>query len=256
MADSMIKTAARSTPILGVPVSLVTVSSATRTILDWVGKGGTGHYVCVRDVHGVMLAQSDPALMAAHLQADMVTPDGAPLALIAKRRYPGSVARTCGSDLFESILRGGVPAGTRHYFFGGKPGVAEELARRVAKHHPEIVIAGTGTPPFGPVSATEDAELTQQIIAARPDIVWVGLSTPKQELWMAGHRDELPEMTLIGVGAVFDFYIGAVRRAPAWMSTVGLEWLFRLASEPRRLWRRYLVIAPHFVGKILFKQRG
>ena len=241
--------------ILGVPVSLVTVTSATQRILGWVKSRDAGRYVCVRDVHGVMLAQDDGALLKAHRDADMVTPDGMPLAFIARRRHPGMVGRTCGADLFAELLREGLPAGTRHFFFGGKPGVAEELARIAVTRNPGLIVAGTATPPFGPLSLEEDAALTRRVADAAPDIVWVGLSTPKQELWMADHRQSLPGAVLIGVGAVFDFYIGAVRRAPLWASNAGLEWLFRLASEPRRLWRRYLILAPRFVLRVALERR-
>lgn len=238
-----------ATRVLGVPVSLVSLAVAVQTIIGWC-EVGTAHFVCVRDVHGIMRAQEDPEVMALHDRAGLVTPDGMPLVWLARYRGHAEVDRACGSDLVIELCRLSVDKGLRHYFYGGKPGVAERMAAALGERYPGLQVAGTYTPPFRALTAEEDAEVTAAIVAACPHIVWVGLSTPTQEYWMRDHVDRIPGATLMGVGAAFDFHTGDVKRAPQWMRTRGLEWLHRLVSEPRRLWRRYLVLAPRFLARV------
>lgn len=238
-----------ATRVLGVPVSLINMQKAVSTILSWIGQGQS-HYICVRDVHGVMRAQEDADLLEIHDGAGMVTPDGMPLVWIARWRGHAEVSRVCGADLVAELCAATVEPGIGHYFYGGKPDVAERMASALTALFPGLKVAGTGTPPFGPMSVEQDVVATETIAAAKPGVVWVGLSTPKQEYWMRDHVGRIPGATLIGVGAAFDFYAGDVKRAPRWMHHSGLEWLHRLGSEPRRLWRRYLVMAPQFVLKI------
>lgn len=244
-----------ATRILGIPVSLVDLNKAVATILDWC-EAGSAHFVCVRDVHGIMRAQEDPALFALHQQAGLVTPDGMPLVWLARHRGHAHVGRACGADLVQELCRRSVERGYRHYFYGGKPGVAERMAQALSEQYPGLQVAGTSTPPFRAMTAEEDAQATQEIVAARPHIVWVGLSTPTQEFWMRDHVGRIPGATLMGVGAAFDFHAGDVKRAPRWMQKSGLEWLHRLLSEPRRLWRRYLVLAPRFVVRAAREEWG
>lgn len=239
-----------ATRILGVPVSTINISVAVSTILAWVDKR-TSQYICVRDVHGIMLGQNDPALADIHLRAGLITPDGMPLVWILKARGYKDSGRVCGADLVAALCHASQESGVRHYLYGGKPGVGERMAAELVRLYPALQIVGCSAPPFRPLTPEEDAQATAQIAAARPDIVWVGLSTPKQEYWMRDHLDRIPGATLIGVGAAFDFYTGEVKRAPSWMQGSGLEWLHRLLREPRRLWRRYLILAPNFVFLIL-----
>lgn len=235
------------------PVSLVDMPRAVDTILGWIDNR-SAHFICVRDVHGVMRAQDDPDLQAIHEAAGMVTPDGMPLVWLSRRRGHEGVSRVCGADLVDALCEASSRIGARHYFYGGKPGIAERMAASLKARHPGLNVVGTATPPFGALSDEEDAEATAAISAASPDIVWVGLSTPKQEYWMRDHVGRIAGATLIGVGAAFDFYAGDVKRAPTWMQKVGLEWFHRLASEPRRLWRRYLVMAPKFVARVAMSE--
>lgn len=244
-----------ATRILGVPVSLVGLDSAIATIVDWC-TSRTPHFVCVRDVHGIMRAQEDPSLLALHDQAGLVTPDGMPLVWLARRRGHAEVSRACGADLVDELCRVSVKYGFRHYFYGGKPGVAERMAEVLKARFPGLQVVGTATPPFRAMTPDEDAAATAAITAADPHIIWVGLSTPTQEFWMRDHVGRIPGATLMGVGAAFDFHAGDVQRAPRWMQRSGLEWLHRLASEPRRLWRRYLVLAPRFVLRATREQLG
>jgi N-acetylglucosaminyldiphosphoundecaprenol N-acetyl-beta-D-mannosaminyltransferase len=237
--------------VLGVPISVTTLAAASKAIQDWA-QDDSGRLVFVRDVHGVMQAQDNPELMRLHHDAAMVTPDGMPLVWLGQLAgLP--VARTCGPDLMECVLRESRSSGLRHYFYGGKPGVAEALKDAFERRFPGVRIVGTGMPPFRPLTGDEIRQAADAFNASGADVVWIGLSTPKQELLM---RDLAPHVrsTLVGVGAAFDFHTGAVRRAPGWMQRAGLEWSWRLASEPRRLWRRYLVMAPAFVWRIVFSR--
>jgi N-acetylglucosaminyldiphosphoundecaprenol N-acetyl-beta-D-mannosaminyltransferase len=217
------------------------------------------NYVCFRDVHGVMASQRNPELQAAHENAGMVVPDGMPLVWLSRLAgFPGT-GRVCGPDFMPALCRRSAMTGYRHFFYGGAPGVAERLATNLHRQVPDLQLAGTYSPPFRPLTPAEDAEVVRMINEANADIVWVGLSTPKQEKWMMDHVGRVTAPVLLGVGAAFDFHAGTVRRAPAWMQQSGLEWLFRLLSQPRRLWRRYLVLAPAFLflaaGQILGLKR-
>ena len=238
------------TRILGIPVSLITMRTAVETIAGWAAIEEP-NFVCIRDVHGVMRAQEDQELRAIHEKAGLVTPDGMPLVWVARQRGHKHVERVCGADLVAALCDRSQELGLRHYFFGGKPGVAERMAGELTRRFPKLKVAGCSTPPFRTLSPAEDELATSEIVTTRPDIVWVGLSTPKQEYWMRDHVGRIPGATLIGVGAAFDFYAGDIKRAPKWMQRSGLEWLHRLASEPRRLWRRYLILAPKFLAALV-----
>ena len=241
--------------ILGVPISLVDLKTAVATILLWT-KNRVANYVCIRDVHGLMISLRDPEVMNIHHAAGMVTPDGMPLVWISKWRSKLPVERVCGADLVDALCNDGQSRGLRHYFYGGKPGIAESMIRNLKAKYPDLVVAGFHTPPFRSLTEEEDAAIVDAINKSSAQVVWVGLSTPNQEFWTREHVGQINGATLIGVGAAFDFHSGAVTRAPKWMQKSGFEWLHRLLSEPRRLWRRYLVIAPAFVVKIVREEIG
>lgn len=233
--------------VLGLPVSVTTIDHARDRISHWAGDQ-VGRFICVREVASLMASVDDPSLLALHEAAAMVVPDGMPLVWIGKRRgLP--VERTCGPDLFDEVCKVSAERGLKHYFYGGKEGVADILAEKCRSRYPGIEIVGTECPPFRPVTEAEDAATVERILASGADIVWIGISSPKQDVWMHGHYQRLPQ-TLIGIGAAFDFHSGAVKRAPRWMQRTGLEFLHRLCSEPRRLWRRYLVLAPRFLWRV------
>lgn len=238
-----------ATRILNIPISTVNMHTAVETIMGWITRRAP-HFICVRDVHGIMRAQDDAELAEIHERASLVTPDGMPLVWILRSRGYRLTSRVCGADLVAALCEASLKTGARHYFFGGKPGVAERMSTELTRQFPGLKVAGLCTPPFRALTHEEDTTITDAIAAASPDIVWVGLSTPKQEYWMRDHVARIPGATLIGVGAAFDFYAGDVKRAPKWMRGSGLEWLHRLASEPRRLWRRYLILAPKFLIKV------
>lgn len=245
--------------VLGVPVSLVNMQSAKLTILNWARKGSP-KTVFVRDVHGLMRALDDSTLLALHENASMVVPDGAPLTWIGRLRGFGlKIGRTPGADLMDEICRDSVREQLGHYFFGGKPGVAEKMAEKLTERYPDLRIVGIHSPPIREIDAStplEHDELSEieAIKTVAPDFIWIGLSSPKQEFWMMKAAPLLCHGVFLGVGAAFDFHSGEVARAPRVMRDNGFEWLHRLLSEPRRLWRRYLVLAPRFVIMVLAEQ--
>jgi N-acetylglucosaminyldiphosphoundecaprenol N-acetyl-beta-D-mannosaminyltransferase len=241
--------------VLGVGVSPVSRAQAIAVIDGWIGAGDR-QYVCVSGVHGVMESQRDPTLRAIHNGAGMVVPDGMPLVWLSRLRGFPQVERVYGPDLLLSCCRRSLETKSRHFFYGGAEGVPERLVERLQTRFPGLLVAGMWSPPFRPLTPEEDAEAVRRINEARPDIVWVGLSTPKQERWMAEHRARIGAPVLIGIGAAFDFHAGLKRQAPRWMQRSGLEWLFRLATEPRRLWRRYLRNNPLFVWHIALQAVG
>jgi N-acetylglucosaminyldiphosphoundecaprenol N-acetyl-beta-D-mannosaminyltransferase len=232
--------------ILGVHVSAIDLDTATARLEDWI-RAGTPNYVCITGVHGVMESWRNPALREIHNAAGMVTPDGMPLVWMAHRLGFPNVRRVYGPDLMRRVTSLSAKHGYRNYYFGGRPGTPERLHAALLRAHPRLQFAGTFSPPFGAISEAEDEAIVQKINATMPDIVWVGLSTPKQERWMASHIGRISAPVLVGVGAAFDFLAGDKMQAPVWMQQNGLEWLFRMATEPRRLAGRYIRNNPAFV---------
>jgi len=207
-------------------------------------------------VHGVMESQSDETVRLIHNSAGMVTPDGMPLVWLSRLRGQHHVERVYGPDLMLACCERFVTRRYRHFLYGGADGVAERLAGRLEERFPGLLTVGTFTPPFRPLSEQEDDEVVRHINEAQADIVWVGLSTPKQERWMFEHRDRLSAPVLIGVGAAFDFNSDLKIQAPRWMQRNGLEWLFRMLTEPRRLGPRYLANNPLFLWKAFLQGIG
>jgi N-acetylglucosaminyldiphosphoundecaprenol N-acetyl-beta-D-mannosaminyltransferase len=232
--------------ILGVGVSAIKLDDAIAAVEGWIEKRKP-HYVCITGVHGVMESRKDPRLRDIHNQADLVAPDGMPLVWISRWLGATQVERVYGPDLMRAITARSPARGYRHFYYGGAPGVASQLAAALTAANNGLNVVGTLCPPFRPLTPEEDDEVVAQINAAAPDIVWVGLSTPKQEYWMASHIGLIKAPVMIGVGAAFDFLAGTKKQAPTWMQQHGLEWLYRLCMEPRRLWRRYAYIVPGFL---------
>jgi len=234
--------------VLGVHVSAIDRPTAVAEIERFVA-ARTRTYVCVTGVHGVMESQRDPALRDIHNRSGLTTPDGMPMVWAAHRAGATETRRVYGPDLLLDVCDRMPDA--RHFFFGAGPGVADELAHRLAARVPGLRIAGTMSPPYGAALAADSARIVAALNAADPDLIWVGLSTPLQERWMAAHRDALDAPVLVGVGAAFDIHAGRKPQAPAWMQRSGMEWLYRLSREPRRLAGRYLVNNPRFAVAIL-----
>jgi N-acetylglucosaminyldiphosphoundecaprenol N-acetyl-beta-D-mannosaminyltransferase len=236
--------------VLGVPVHAVTIEESVGTIAAWI-EAGEKSYVCVTGVHGVMESQRDDAVRDAHRRAGLVVPDGMPLVWCAHYAGATKTGHVRGADLTAKVLAEAERQGWRNYFYGSTDEVLTALQSRLVEMYPNLLIAGSKSPPYRPLTPEERQSYVDAINDARPDIVWVGLSTPKQELWMASNRDALHASALIGVGAAFDFHAGLKPEAPTWVRDSGLEWAYRLFREPKRLARRYLKNNPAFVRRIL-----
>ena len=232
--------------ILGVGVSAVNMPAAVRTIVGWI-EGGEQHYVCVVPVHSVMDCLRDDEHRRIVNRSGMTTPDGMPMVWLCRLKGFRHVRRVYGPDLMLEMCRVSQEKKFRHYFLGGAEGVPEKLVANLTDSLPWLEVGGLYSPPFRELTPIETDEMIARINESKADILWVGLGSPKQERWMAEHIEALDVPVVIGVGAAFDFHAGVKKQAPRWMQQSGLEWLFRLASEPRRLWKRYLRANPAFV---------
>jgi N-acetylglucosaminyldiphosphoundecaprenol N-acetyl-beta-D-mannosaminyltransferase len=233
------------TNVVGTGVSALSMDATVERVLN---PPADGAYVAVANVHSLMMSRSNPALAAAMADADMVTPDGMPLVWALKGMGHSDQERVHGMALATKAIERGLGSGVRHYFYGSSPATLAALESNLLASYPELALAGTYSPPFRPLTDEEAAEDAARILASGAQVVWVGLGAPKQELWMARMHPLLPGVTLVGVGAVFDWFAGNVTKAPDWMQKAGLEWLYRLSREPRRLWRRYIWNNPAYLG--------
>jgi len=231
--------------ILGMRVDATSYEKATRQVLDWA-RLGESRYVCVANVHMVMEAHDDPAFRELVNAADLVTPDGMPLVWLLRRKGFPQQERVYGPELTLRVCQMAAEEGIPVGFYGGRPEALEALVKNLQRRFPRLQVAYAFSPPFRPLSPAEDEEVIQAIRASGARILFVGLGCPKQERWMAEHKGRVPAV-MLGVGAAFDLHAGRVRQAPFWMQRMGLEWLFRLVQEPRRLWARYARHNPRFV---------
>jgi len=234
--------------VLGVGVSAINLDLAVAAIAQALEEGTRG-YVCVTGVHGVTEARHDPAFRAILNHSFLNTPDGMPMVWMGRLQGFRQMGRVYGPDLMLRVCEYTCSRGLTHFLYGGAPGVAQELKVRLEAQFPGLKIVGACSPPFRPLTSAEAEDLARQVKALRPDIFWVGLSTPKQEKFMAQYWQRLEATLFFGVGAAFDFHAGRLRQAPRWMRRNGLEWLFRLGCEPRRLWKRYLKNNPLFLAR-------
>ncbi|MDQ1511024.1 MAG: N-acetylglucosaminyldiphosphoundecaprenol N-acetyl-beta-D-mannosaminyltransferase [Actinomycetota bacterium] len=232
--------------VLGVGISAIDPDDALGEVTRWIDNG-IQHYVCVTGVHGVMESQGDADLLRIHNESGLTTPDGMPMVWAARLAGAKNTQRVYGPDLMLAVCERAAQRGWGCFLYGATDEVLDQLRSNLADRFPGLKITGTHSPPFRPLTPEEDAAVVREINESGAQIVWVGLSTPKQERWMASHIGRLNACAIFGVGAAFDMHAGMLRQAPRWMQRSGLEWLFRLASEPRRLWRRYAVNNPRFV---------
>jgi N-acetylglucosaminyldiphosphoundecaprenol N-acetyl-beta-D-mannosaminyltransferase len=232
--------------ILGIGVSAIDMPTALNEIEQWIVLRKS-RYVCVTGVHGVMESYRDPQLRIVHNAAGLVTPDGMPLVWMSWLMGFRHVRRVYGPDLMLALCERSTTRGYRHFIYGSTDDTLRLLSQRLCQRFKGLKIVGSYAPPFGPIGCEEEERAAGLIRAAAPDVLWVGLSTPKQERWMAEHVGRLGVPVMLGVGAAFDFHAGIKRQAPRWIGQSGLEWLFRLVTEPRRLWRRYLINNPTFL---------
>ncbi|MGR9173778.1 WecB/TagA/CpsF family glycosyltransferase [Rhizobiales bacterium] len=243
------------TNVLGVRVSAVNLESATGLIEKAI-EDRRKEYVCVRDAHGVVRCQKDPELRSIHNRAFLVTPDGMPLVWALRHAGHAESDRVYGPDLMLSVFDAGSSKGLRHFLYGATAETLGQLQTRLLAKYPQARIVGSYAPPFRQLSMQEETDIADRLNRSGADIIWVGLSSPKQELWMARMRERLDAPMLIGVGAAFDFHAGLKRQAPRIIQRSGFEWAFRLLCEPRRLWRRYALVVPTFISLTAFQRLG
>ena len=231
--------------VIGAKIDVVYWGGAVATLLRWAA-GRESRYVCACNVHSVVTAQSDERLAASVRGADMVVPDGAPVAWLMRKSGVEAQQRVSGPDLMWRYFAAAAVYGESVFLLGSTVDTLERLRGRIEATFPGLRVIGTYSPPYRPLSEDEDLALVQMLNESGASTVWVSLGCPKQEIWMAEHRDRVSSV-LVGVGAAFGFHAGTVRRAPEWMQRMSLEWLHRLLSEPRRLWRRYLATNTVFI---------
>ena len=242
--------------VLGVRVDAVQIPEVIARMEAWIRIKDMPRTIAVTGMHGVTEAKRNPAVRQVINAASLVVPDGMPLVWLGRWHGHALKRRVYGPELMLAFCEQCQGEDYRHFFYGGAPGAADLLAATLVRKFPRLIVAGTFCPPFRPLTAKEEAEIIRTVRAAAPDVLWVGMSTPKQERWMHQFRDALRVPVMVGSGAAFDLNTGRVSQAPAWMREHGLEWLFRLLAEPRRLWRRYLLRGPEFVWNVALELLG
>ena len=231
--------------VVSLDVNVVQFESLVRQLHE-LREAGRAGYVCFSTVHMVMESHDSPEFGEKVNGADIVVPDGMPLVWMQKLQGRKDANRVRANDLMMRLMQYAAANHLKVGFYGGKPEVIDAIKVRAAAELPQLKIVYAYSPPFRPLTEEEDERIVREINAANPDFLFMGLGCPKQETWMAAHRDRLSSI-MLGVGASFDFYAGNVKESPQWLGRLGLEWLYRLTQEPRRLWRRYLILNPRFM---------
>ncbi len=241
--------------ILGVPLDAQRFEEAITLLVQWSRDEGK-RYVCTCPVYTLMQARENPQVLAALNGAAMIAADGMPLVWVQQRRGQAEAERVYGPDMLLALCEQTAGSGIRHYFYGGLPGVPEQLTAHLRRLFPALEIVGYEAPPMSEIGATVDSVVVERLNRAGAHVIWIGLGSPKQDIWMAQYRPLLDAQLLIGVGAAFDFVAGTKAQAPRWMQRSGLEWLFRLVQEPGRLWRRYVIYNTRFLWALLREARA
>jgi len=233
--------------VLGVGISAISMADAVHYSDKFLQQDAPG-YICVTGVHGIMEAQDDEQFRRILNSSFLTTPDGKPTVWVGHWQGLTNMKRVYGPDFMLELCKLSVDRGYKHFLYGGRPGIAEELKEKLTLRYPGLEIVGTYTPPF--------RQLEEQLFEAKPDILWCGLSTPKQERFMARYSGRLPVKLMVGVGAAFDINSGNLKDAPKWMKDAGLQWLYRVIQEPRRLAGRYLKNNPRFLWLTFLQLTG
>ncbi len=237
--------------VFDVPTTAQSFDDAIQILTQWAIDTNGRRYVCFCPVYTLMMCREHTDVMQAVSGADMVTADGMPIVWMQRRLGHRYAERVYGPDVMRTLCAANSDQTIRHYFWGGLPGVVEQLTTALTAQNQNLKIAGMHSPPVQPIGPTPDPEVVARINDAGASVVWVGLGSPKQDRWMATYRPVLNAPLLIGVGAAFDMLAGSKPQAPHWMQRTGLEWLFRLQQEPKRLWKRYLIYNPRFIWLVL-----
>jgi N-acetylglucosaminyldiphosphoundecaprenol N-acetyl-beta-D-mannosaminyltransferase len=241
--------------VAGARIHAIRVPDAVSVMDEWISTKRLD-YIVLTGAHGIVEMQSDPKLLEINNRAGLTTPDGMPVVWLGRLKGHRNIEKVYAPDIMEETFRVGVSRGYRHFLYGGNEGVADELSRKLQERYPGIQVVGTFCPPFQPLTESEAVRIAGLINGADPHIVWVGLGCPKQDHWMHRFRPLLRAPVLIGVGAGFDFLSGRKPLAPRWIQRSGFEWLYRMLSEPRRLWPRYSRVVPRFLYLVLLDWLG
>jgi N-acetylglucosaminyldiphosphoundecaprenol N-acetyl-beta-D-mannosaminyltransferase len=241
--------------VLGVDIDAVNMESTLAHIVGFL-RGPRKGYVCVADAHGVLQARRSSQIAEVYAASELNIPDGTPLAWVGRLQGHSTMECVTGPDLMLDIFRRPEFAHVTHFLYGGVEGVAAELCDRLTRDFPSVRIVGAATPPFHDLSSAEQDDFVATIAELKPDILWIGLGCPKQELFMSRYLPLLDTRLMFGVGAAFDFHTGRVRYCAPWIKRAGLHWLHRLIQDPRRLWRRNLFIIPNFLWHIALQLSG
>ena len=225
--------------LLGMQVDSLDLELALARVAELYRNREKG-YVCAVSVHGVLETRQDPRVARAFADAALVIPDGRPIVWVGRMQGRRAIRQVTGPDFMAAVIAAKEFAGASHFFYGGKPGVAQDLAAEWFYRFPGMRVAGTYTPPFRDLTHSEEAALVERLNRLKPDFIWIGISTPRQELLMRRLLPQLRSGILLGVGAAFDFHTGRIRDCAPWVKRVGFQWLHRLMQDPRRLWRRNL----------------
>ena len=245
----------RAAQVLGVSVEAVDMEQALQRISNELRTSRKG-YICMAGVHGIMEALRDPELSAVYAQSRITLPDGTPTVWVGRWQGNKDMQRVSGPDLMREVFRRQEFASYTHFFYGGKEGVADELRDRFVQDYPWARVVGTWTPPYRDLTLREERELIARIRRLKPDIIWVGISTPRQERFMHRYLQRLDATLMFGVGAAYDFHTGRIKDAPQWIKSIGMQWFHRLIQDPRRLWKRYLRNNPAFLWHIALQLAG
>ena len=212
----------------------------------------SGDYMCVSNVHTIVMSYEDASYCAVQNGGIMAIPDGGPLSSVGRKRGFSEMERTTGPDYLKEVLKISAEEGYRHYFYGSTEDTLKKLKDTLKREYPGVIVAGMYSPPFRALSAEEDQQIIQMINESHADFVWVGLGAPKQENWMAAHKGKIKGL-MVGVGAAFDYLAGNIDRAPMWMQKANLEWLYRLLQEPKRLFKRYFYTNTKFIWNAVIR---
>jgi N-acetylglucosaminyldiphosphoundecaprenol N-acetyl-beta-D-mannosaminyltransferase len=241
--------------VLGVQIDAIDMQIAVSRLIELLHNGRKS-FICVAGVHGVMESRRFPKLRQAYAEAAMTVPDGMPLVWVGHLQGKREMRRVTGPDLMLQMFGRPEMADATHFLYGGREGVADELRSRLEKEFPHTRIVGTYTPPFRDLNAEEELAFVSKIAELKPDIIWVGISCPRQEQFMSQYLPVLETKLMFGVGAAFDYHTGRIRDCSQWIKDAGLQWLHRLMQDPRRLWHRYLSTNPAFLWHITWQLLG
>jgi len=237
--------------ILGIRINLVQIPEIIKHMSTWIENKDKGNYIVVANAYDVVIGKRDEKVNNAINSSSLSIPDGISLVFLARLNGYTVNKRAYGPDLMFEFLKLAEIKGYSNFFYGTTQETLKSLIINLKLKFPALKIAGSYAPPFRLLNVVEDREMVSIINSVSPDVIWVGLGTPKQQLWMYEHKDKLNVPVMIGVGAAFDFFAGVKLQAPPWIRDNGFEWLFRLITEPKRLWRRYLIDYPLFIYYVL-----